>query len=46
MYSKPEEFFDDMKLIYDNCMRFNPPVGASKWAHDAAMSNLKKFTKM
>ncbi|UKK02256.2 hypothetical protein MACK_001612 [Theileria orientalis] len=46
IYSKPEEFFDDMKLIYDNCMKFNPPVGASKWAHDAAMSNLKKFTKM
>ncbi|UKJ90206.2 hypothetical protein MACJ_001137 [Theileria orientalis] len=46
IYSKPEEFFDDMKLIYDNCMRFNPPVGASKWAHDAAVSNLKKFTKM
>uniref|UniRef100_A0A3B0N2R7 Bromodomain protein, putative n=1 Tax=Theileria annulata TaxID=5874 RepID=A0A3B0N2R7_THEAN len=45
-YTNPEEFYEDMKLIYDNCMRFNPPIGNSKWAHDAAVTTLKKFVKM
>ncbi|EAN32481.2 Bromodomain protein [Theileria parva strain Muguga] len=45
-YMNPDEFCEDMKLIYDNCMRFNPPIGNSKWAHDAAVTNLKKFMKM
>ncbi|ORM40839.1 Transcription factor GTE9 [Babesia sp. Xinjiang] len=45
-YQTPDEFKDDMLLIYDNCMKFNPPVGPSKWIYDAAESNKAKFEKM
>ncbi|CDR93956.1 hypothetical protein, conserved [Babesia bigemina] len=46
IYMTPDEFKDDMLLIYDNCMRFNPPVGVNKWIYDAAETNKAKFEKM
>ncbi|AFZ79068.1 hypothetical protein BEWA_019130 [Theileria equi strain WA] len=46
MYDEPQEFHSDMVLIYENCIKFNPPVGTSKWVHDAAKSNLKKYLKL
>ncbi|GIX63786.1 bromodomain-containing protein, putative [Babesia caballi] len=46
VYATPDDFRDDMLLIYDNCMRFNPPVGASKWIFEAAESNKAKFEKL
>ncbi|EDO06696.2 Bromodomain family protein [Babesia bovis T2Bo] len=46
IYQSPLEFHDDMLLIYDNCMKFNPAVGVNKWIHDAAASNKSKFEKL
>ncbi|GBE60861.1 bromodomain-containing protein, putative [Babesia ovata] len=46
IYVTPDEFRDDMLLIYDNCMRFNPPIGVNKWIYDAAETNKAKFEKM
>ncbi|GFE55023.1 bromodomain containing protein, putative [Babesia ovis] len=46
VYQTPEEFRDDMLLIYDNCMKFNPPIGLNKWIYDAAESNKVKFQKL
>ncbi|KAK2195408.1 bifunctional Bromodomain/Bromodomain-like superfamily [Babesia duncani] len=45
-YSNPLEFNADMILIYDNCMKFNPPIGVNKWIHDAALASKTKYCKL
>ncbi|KAK1443845.1 hypothetical protein BgAZ_207210 [Babesia gibsoni] len=46
VYEKPEDFHEDMLLIYDNCMKFNPPNGINNWIYDAAVTNKAKYLKL
>ncbi|KAH8741715.1 bromodomain-containing protein [Cryptosporidium ryanae] len=39
----PHEFERQIKLIFLNCMSFNPNTGDCKWIYDAAKQTLNKF---
>ncbi|KAK6588210.1 bromodomain-containing protein [Cryptosporidium xiaoi] len=42
----PQEFERLIKLIFSNCMLFNPNTGDCKWIYDAAKQTLNKFNSI
>nr|4PY6_A Chain A, Bromodomain protein, putative [Plasmodium falciparum 3D7]4PY6_B Chain B, Bromodomain protein, putative [Plasmodium falciparum 3D7]4PY6_C Chain C, Bromodomain protein, putative [Plasmodium falciparum 3D7]4PY6_D Chain D, Bromodomain protein, putative [Plasmodium falciparum 3D7] len=43
IYKEPIDFYHDMKLIYKNCIDFNPDIEENKYIIEAAKSSDMKF---
>ncbi|KAL7067685.1 bromodomain-containing protein [Cryptosporidium serpentis] len=44
--SSPGKFEKLMRLVYVNCMTFNPPTGDCKWIYDAGKNSMQKFSSL
>ncbi|OII71341.1 bromodomain-containing protein [Cryptosporidium andersoni] len=44
--NSPEEFEKLVRLVYMNCMTFNPPTGECKWIYDAGKNSMQKFLSL
>ncbi|CRH03041.1 bromodomain protein, putative [Plasmodium relictum] len=46
IYKRPIDFYSDMKLIYKNCLDFNPGISENQYIIDAAKSSDEKFDNL
>ncbi|SCL96374.1 bromodomain protein, putative [Plasmodium chabaudi chabaudi] len=46
IYKEPNEVYNDIKLIFKNCLDFNPDISQNKYIIDAAKGSDEKFEEL